>query len=167
MNQLTITAAKSLALSIFKDLTPDFHRNFQQVHSHKVGRIAKMIGHKLNIESDIFEIAGWTHDIGYCKDHEEHAQHSVRILQEHGFEVDLTLSDCILNHGNNKTPETLEGRIFQLSDKLSVFDADLIEVMLRNSDFPQGTEAIDFLKSMSEKSFKIFEKFQIQSLQNH
>ena len=124
-----------------------------------VDQLAKVIANKLNIYDEIFEIAGRVHDIGYCRDKRNHAEHSLKLLKERGYEVDEVLADCILNHGNAKSPTTTEGRIFQLADKLSIFDEDILEILIKNTDFPYEKEAVDFLKEMAEKTFRMLEKF--------
>jgi hypothetical protein len=90
---------------------------------------------------------------------EHHAEYTIPMLSNLWYEIDNKLEDCILNHGNNKTPTTLEGNIFQIADKLSIFDADIIELFLKYENFPMKKDGLDFLKTMAEKSFKLLEDF--------
>lgn len=159
MKKLNLSEAKQIALNISKKIEPIDHRDFFLVHSEKVGKVAKMIAQKIGINNNVFEIAGWVHDIGYAKDFENHAIHAIPILQELGYEVDEILKDCILNHGNGKNPETIEGKIFQLADKFSIFDSDIIEVILKHGSFPLKADDINFLKMMSKKAFKLLENY--------
>lgn len=159
MKKLNLSGAKQIALNISKKIEPIDHRDFFLVHSEKVGKVAKMIAQKIGINNNVFEIAGWVHDIGYAKDFENHAIHAIPILQELGYEVDEILKDCILNHGNGKNPETIEGKIFQLADKFSIFDSDIIEVILKHGSFPLKADDINFLKMMSKKAFKLLENY--------
>jgi HD superfamily phosphodiesterase len=159
MKILNLTGAKQIALNISKQIKPIDRRDFFLVHSEKVGKVAKMIAQKLDINSDMFEIAGWVHDIGYSKDFENHAEYAIPILQELGYEVGDTLKDCILNHGGGKNPQTTEGKIFQLADKFSIFDSDIIEVILKHGTFPLKDGDLNFLKMMSEKAFKLLENY--------
>jgi HD superfamily phosphodiesterase len=159
MKILNLSEAKQVALNIANNIEPIDHRDFFLVHSEKVGKVAKMIAQKIGIDDNIFEIAGWVHDIGYSKDLENHADYAIPILQELGYEVNETLKDCILNHGNGKNPQTLEGKIFQLADKFSIFDSDVIEVILKHGTFPLKADDVNFLKMMSEKAFKLLENY--------
>lgn len=159
MKILTTTEVKNIALDIFskKDLID--RGEFLLIHSEKVGRVAKMIAQKMKIKGEIFEIAGWIHDIGYSKNFENHADFAIPILKDMGYELNEMLEDCILNHGNGKAPKTVEGRIFQVADKLSIFDADIIESMLKNGSFPMKDDDMNFLKMMSENALKLAKNF--------
>lgn len=159
MKILNLSEAKQVALNISKNIEPIDHMDFFLVHSEKVGKVAKMIAQKIGIDDNIFEIAGWVHDIGYSKDFENHADYAIPILQELGYEVNETLKDCILNHGNGKNPQTTEGKIFQLADKFSIFDSDVIEVILKHGTFPLKADDVNFLKMMSDKTFKLLENY--------
>lgn len=159
MKILTIPEAKQLFLNISEQIFPIQQRDFLLVHSEKVGKVAKMIAKKCDIESDIFEIAGWIHDIWYAKNFENHADFAIPILRELDYEIDNILEDCILNHGNGKIPKTKQWKIFQLADKLSIFDIDIIEIMSEHWTFPLKNDDINFLKMMSKKSFELLENF--------
>ena len=117
------------------------------VHSEKVGQVAIIIAKKLKINNKVFKIAGWVHDIGYFKNSDSHANSAIPILKELGYEVEEILKDCILNHGNEGKPKTTEGKIFQLADKFSIFDLDVIKIMLKHGTFPLKDENIAFLKN--------------------
>lgn len=159
MKTLTPLEAKKIAQEIFSKLKPADSREFLLIHSEKVGKVAKMIAQELKINDEIFEIAGWVHDIGYSKSFENHANFTIPMLKEMGYDLDEKLEDCILNHGNGKNPKTTEGKIFQLADKLSIFDVDTIENMLKNGGFPIKEDDINFLKMMSENALKLAKKF--------
>jgi hypothetical protein len=93
------------------------------------------------------------------KNFENHADFTIPILKEMGYELNEVLEDCILNHGNGKSPKTIEGKIFQVADKLSIFDADIIENMLKNEGLPLKDDDINFLKMMSENALKLVKNF--------
>jgi len=156
---LTSSKAKKIALDIFVKIDAVDFREFLPIHSEKVGKVAGMIAQKLEINSDVFEIAGWVHDIGYLKDFENHADFTIPILKKLGYEVTEVLEDCILNHGVGKTPKTIKGIIFQVADKLSIFDTEIIGSMLKNGNFPLKNDDINFLKTMSKNAFKLLENF--------
>ena len=159
MKTLTQLEAKKIALDIFAKIESVDSREFLLIHSDKVGKVAKMIARELKINDEIFEIAGWVHDIGYLNNFENHADFTIPILKEIGYDSDEILEDCILNHGNGKNPKTIEGKIFQLADKLSIFDVDIIENILKKGGFPIKNDDINFLKMMSKKAFKLLEYF--------
>lgn len=159
MKILNLSEAKQIAIDTSKKINPADHRDFFLVHSEKVGRVAKMIAQKLGIDNDVFEIAGWIHDIGYSKDFEHHADYTIPILQELGYGVDDILKDCILNHGGGKTPKTVEGKIFQVADKFSIIDPDVTEITLKYGTFPLKADDLNFLKMMSEKAFGLLKNF--------
>jgi HD superfamily phosphodiesterase len=160
MKKLNLANAKQIALDMSLKINPIDRREFLLVHSEKVGIIAKIIAQKLHINNEILEIAGWVHDVGYIKNVENHADFAIPVLQELGYETDDILEDCILNHGNGKNPRTIEGKIFQLSDKLSIFDYDTIEIFLKHGDFPLKLDDINFLKMMSEKAIELLNNFE-------
>lgn len=161
MKILNVSEAKQIAKDIAKKISPPDNRDFFLVHSKKVGKVAQLIGQKIWIDSDVFIIAGWIHDIGYSKNLENHPDFAIPILHELWYDIDDTLKDCIVNHGNKKIPHTPEGKIFQLADKLSIFDYEIIEVILKHSTFPLKNDDIDFLKRMSENCFKLLENYSI------
>lgn len=134
-------------------------RDFFLIHTTNVVKIGKIIAKKLDLNQDFFEIAGRIHDIGYSKYMEQHAEYSLSILTDLWYDIDQKLKDCILNHGNSKSPQTLEGKLFQIADKLSIFDAALIELFLKYEDFPMTKDGLEFFKTMSEKSFRLLEDF--------
>jgi putative nucleotidyltransferase with HDIG domain len=160
MKILNSSKAKKIALDVSTKINPVDRREFLLIHSKKVGKVAKMIAQKLQINDEVFEIAGWVHDIGYSKNFENHADFAIPILNELGFEVDEVLEDCILNHGNGKNPKTIEGKIFQVADKLSIFDQEIIESMFKHGPFPPTDDNINFLKMMSKKSFELLHNFE-------
>jgi HD superfamily phosphodiesterase len=156
---LTLSEARKTAMDVFEKIDSVELREFLLIHSEKVGKVAKIIARKMEINDEMFEIAGWVHDIGYLKNFENHADFTIPILKEMGYELNEVLEDCILNHGNGKSPKTIEGKIFQVADKLSIFDADIIENMLKNEGLPLKDDDINFLKMMSENALKLVKNF--------
>ena len=145
---------------MLSEIKPASLADFLIIHSEKVGAISKIIAKKMGIDNEVFEIAGWVHDIGYSKNIEDHARFAIPILRDLGYETNEILEDCILNHGNGKTPGTIQGKIFQLSDKLSIFDSKIIESMINHGGFPLKNEDVDLLKNFSEKSFELLKNFE-------
>ncbi|MEF2175384.1 MAG: HD domain-containing protein [Candidatus Absconditabacteria bacterium] len=156
---LTIETAKQIAIENAKKIQDPQVREFTLIHSEKVGLIANLIGKKLGLKTDLFLIAGRVHDIGYSVDFDNHALLGVQMLQVAGYEVDELLKDCILNHGTHGNPKYYEGKIFQIADKLSIFDFDVVQVLLKYNDFPLKGEPIEFLKKMSNNALELIKKF--------
>lgn len=79
-----------------------------------------------DLNSTIFDIAGWVHDLGRKEDegkhHEIGLQYLDKFLQKYPEfkSVKKEISDCILNHRRKQTPTTIYGRIMQVADKLSL-----------------------------------------------
>lgn len=144
--------ARAFALEIFDKLEDVLKKDFLLVHSEKVGLMADFIASHLNINNDIFIIAGWLHDIGSAIEDDNHAEHSISILEKRNIFIDPTLKDCILNHGNEGVPKTIEGKIFQLADKLSIFDLETIKVFINQGGIPMKNDYIEFLKTLSDKA---------------
>lgn len=159
MKTLILLGAKKIALNIFAKIDPIDFGDFLLLHSEKVGKVAKIIARKMKINDEMLEIAGWVHDIGYLKNFENHANFTILILREMGYKLNEILEDCILNHGNGKNPKTIEGKIFQVADKLSIFDADIIEKMLKNEGLLLKDDDINFLKMMSKNALKLVKNF--------
>ncbi|KKQ94920.1 MAG: hypothetical protein UT66_C0004G0032 [candidate division CPR2 bacterium GW2011_GWC1_39_9] len=159
MKTLILLEAKKIALDMFEKVEPVEHGDFLRIHSEKVGKVAVMIARIMQLDDEIFEIAGWIHDIGYSENFENHADFSISILERMGYELSDVLSDCVSNHGNGMDPKTIEGKIFQVADKLSIFDIEIIGSMLKNGSFPLEDGDIDFLKMMSENALKLVKNF--------
>jgi len=159
MKKLTPALAKEIFFSLAPKIQPQDHQDFIMVHSEKVAKVAKMLAQKMGLDDQLLEIAGWVHDLGYLKSGQEHAEQTILILQDLGYEIDQTLQECILNHGNGKTPQTKEGKIFQLADKLSIFDADTIKIMLEHHGFPWQESDYQLFPMMSAKAIELLHNF--------
>lgn len=156
---LTIETAKQIAIENSHKIQDPQVREFTLIHSEKVGLIANLIGKKMWLKTDLFLIAGRVHDIWYSVDFDNHAVLWVQILQALWYEMDELLKDCILNHGTHWVPKYYEGKIFQIADKLSIFDYDVVQMILKYNDFPLKGEPIEFLKKMSSTAFELIKKF--------
>jgi len=76
------------------------------------------------------------------------------LLEKNGFEIDDKLKDCILNHGVKSTPKTKEGKIFQMADKLSLFDKEILSFFIRNIS---NKEDFDYFKHLASNATKFLE----------
>ena len=159
MTKIKIEAAKKLAIETISKLDDKSRKDFLLIHSEKVGLVANLLAKSVNMQNDVFMVAGWLHDIGNIIDNENHAKHSLTVLKEKGINVDGVLKDCILNHGDKNEAKTLEGRIFQIADKLSIFDIYTIEVFIKFGGLPMNKDYISFLRKLTETALVSLEKF--------
>ena len=128
---------------------------FFYIHTKGVAKSAKLLAKKENLDENFFEIIAWVHDIGYSVDSKSHANHTLKILKKEDFEVNNIMKDMILNHGSLGNPETKEGKLMQIADKISIIDRDFLEVLLDNKI---NDEEIKFMKSMFNICIKNLEK---------
>lgn len=159
MTKIKIEVARKLAIETISKLDDKSRKDFLLIHSEKVGLVANLLAKSVNMQNDVFMVAGWLHDIGNIIDNENHAKHSLTVLKEKGINVDGVLKDCILNHGDKNEAKTLEGRIFQIADKLSIFDIDTIEVFIKFGGLPMNKDYISFLRKLTETALVSLEKF--------
>lgn len=159
MKNISVGLARKLAVEIINKLDDQSRKDFLLIHSEKVGLIANLLAMSVNKQNDLFVVAGWLHDIGNIIDNKNHAKHSLTVLKERGIDVDEVLKDCILNHGDKNEAKTLEGKIFQIADKLSIFDIDTIELFIKHGGLPMEKDYISFLRMLSESSLVLLEKF--------
>ena len=86
-----------------------------------------------NLDSTVFHIAGWIHDIGRKDDKEKHHVFGIKYLKQFlktHFEYryrEKEIKDCILNHRTGMMPKTMYGKIFQMADKIALLDNRWIE----------------------------------------
>lgn len=159
MTKIKIEVAKKIAIETIGKLDDKSRKDFLLIHSEKVGLVANLLAASVNMQNDLFMVAGWLHDIGNIIDNENHAENSLTILKERGVDVDEVLKDCILNHGDKKEAKTLEGKIFQIADKLSIFDIDTMEVFIKFGGLPMNKDYISFLRKLTKTALVSLEKF--------
>ncbi len=90
-----------------------------------------------NLESNIFIISGWIHDMGKLIDKNNHHKESLKFLDQFLKEniefvkFRLELEDCILNHRTGCIPKTIYGQVFQVADKVALRNLDWIKFKLK------------------------------------
>jgi len=156
--ELTTISAKKLALNISEKIFPLSQRDFFLEHSKKVVNVWKYYANHLGFDEDFFEIAWRVHDIWYCRSIDNHAKDSYQILLEDWYNISEELKDCVLNHWTYDKPETEVWKIFQIVDKLSIFDFNIIKIMIEHHGIPVTLENTDFLKFMSDSAIKLLQK---------
>ncbi len=155
-NVLTIELAKNLATESFGKYREKIEGNFALIHTEAVAKISVILAKKFNLNIEIVEICAWVHDIGYLIDRENHAEHSVKIIEDKGFEVTPIMRDCIINHGTDGKPESEEAKILQMADKLSILSIPVLEIIL--SQEKVLPEDIKFVEKMTGGAVNFLKK---------
>ena len=136
------------------------HYRTRMTHTLEVARIARTIARALNLNEDLTEAAAMGHDLGhtpfghagekalsevmgipFC--HNEQSLRVVDKLEKDGQGLNLTyeVRRGILCHSGPETPETLEGQIVRLSDRIAYINHDRDDAVragiLQNGDIPK------------------------------
>ena len=159
MKKLTPEIAEKFAKEIFSKVDNSEDREFYLIHSKAVVNTAIILARNKTVNNDLLRIAGWLHDIGYVISEENHAEHSLEILEKEGFELNLILRDCILNHGSSGKPETEEGRIIKGADKVSILNPEVVDLFVKNSR-KLSKEELAFLNKMTSKALDFLRDYE-------
>lgn len=113
------------------------HFRTRMTHSLEVAQICRTIGRGLKLNEDLIEAIALAHDVGHTPfghvgeealaslvGHFEHNEQSVRIcsiLTNDGQGMNLTqeVLDGILHHTGDGVPQTLEGQIVKIGDRIA------------------------------------------------
>ena len=120
------------------------HYRTRLTHTLEVAQIARTIARALKLNEDLTEAIALGHDLGHTpfghsgemvlnelyKDGFEHCKQSLRmvdLLEKNGEGLNLTweVRNGILNHRTSGKPETLEGKVVQISDKIAYINHDI------------------------------------------
>lgn len=103
------------------------------IHCNAVIEVCLQAIQNTDLNTDIFLIAGWIHDMGKLIDKEEHHIKSLIYLKEF-FELNPSylylneiVTDCIINHRTHTTPKTIEGELFKIADKIALHRLEWLE----------------------------------------
>lgn len=160
--QLTEKVSKEFALSKFKGIANNEDREFNLAHTRAVVESALLLAEGRNVITEDLTIAAWLHDIGQTISRENHAEHSLEIAKNH-FEINKRIEDCILNHGNGKSPETEEGKILQVADKLSVLDRGIAKIIVTYSlkkEKESKAKDLGFISKLANKAIELLNEFE-------
>lgn len=136
------------------------HYRTRLTHTLEVSQNARTIAKALRLNEDLVEAIALGHDLGHtpfghageraldrvCSLGFEHSQQSVRTvdrLERNGQGLNLTFEvrDGILNHQTTGSPQTLEGKVVRLSDKISYIHHDMDDAVragiLKEDDVPR------------------------------
>jgi len=141
-------------------LTPDGdHYRTRLTHTLEVSQNARTIAKALRLNEDLVEAIALGHDLGHTPfghageraldrvspfgfNHNEQSVRVVEVLEKDGNGLNLTkeVRDGILNHQTSGSPNTLEGKIVRLSDKIAYIHHDCDDAIragiLKNGDIP-------------------------------
>ena len=141
------------------------HYRTRLTHTLEVSQIARTIAKSLCLNESLTEAIALGHDLGHtpfghsgefilnqiCEDGFAHYEQSVRVvelLEKGGKGLNLTweVRDGILNHRTAGHPNTLEGAIVRLSDKIAYINHDIDDAIragiLREADLPDTTHRV-------------------------
>ncbi len=142
----------------------DDHFRTRMTHTLEVSQIARTLARALDLNEDLTEAIALGHDLGHTPfGHSgervlnelmpsgyRHNEQSVRVVE---FIEDLNLTaetiDGILNHSYECTPNTLEGQVVRISDKIAYINHDIQDAIraniIHNDDIPK--ESADYFST--------------------
>ena len=136
------------------------HYRTRMTHTIEVSRIARTICRGLRLNEDLAEAAAYGHDLGHTPfghageaaltdvtgkpfRHNEQSLRVVDKLERDGAGLNLTyeVRMAILGHTGDFIPETLEGQVVRVSDRIAYINHDIDDAMragiLKESDIPR------------------------------
>ena len=137
------------------------HYRTRMTHTLEVARIARTIARALSLNEDLTEAAAMGHDLGHTPfghagekalsectgkpfSHNEQSLRVVDVLENDGAGLNLTyeVRMGILGHTGERVPETLEGQIVRISDRIAYVNHDIDDAIragiLEEADIPRS-----------------------------
>ena len=141
------------------------HYRTRMTHTLEVSRIARTIARALRLNEDLVEAQALGHDLGHTPfghagelaltevmglpfRHNEQSLRVVDRLEKNGDGLNLTYETRmgIVGHTGDYIPETQEGRIIRLSDRIAYINHDIDDAMragiLTNQDIPRSIAGV-------------------------
>lgn len=141
------------------------HYRTRMTHTLEVARIARTIARALHLNEDLTEAQALGHDLGHTPfghagevaltdvmgtpfRHNEQSLRVVDLLEKDGDGLNLTYETRmgILGHTGSFIPETLEGQIVRISDRIAYINHDIDDAMragiLSNADIPHSISSV-------------------------
>lgn len=141
------------------------HYRTRLTHTLEVSQIARTIAMALDLNEDLTEAIALGHDLGHTPFGHlgeddlndvvpggfHHNEQSIRVVQKlekngKGLNLSFEVLDGILNHRGSGSPETLEGKVVQLSDKIAYINHDIDDAVragiLSTEDLPKDCVAV-------------------------
>ena len=132
------------------------HYRTRMTHTLEVVRIAKTVARALRLNEDLTEAAAMGHDLGHTPfghagehalsdclgeefRHNEQSLRVVDILEKNGAGLNLTyeVRMAILGHTGDRIPETLEGRIVRIADRIAYVNHDIDDAIRAGILYPE------------------------------
>lgn len=136
------------------------HYRTRLTHTLEVSQNARTIARALKLNEDLTEAIALGHDLGHtpfghageraldkiCSQGFKHSEQSLRVvdvIEKDGKGLNLTLEvrDGIINHRTSGSPNTLEGKIVRLSDKIAYVSHDVDDAIrgkiISEKDIPE------------------------------
>ena len=120
------------------------HYRTRLTHTLEVAQTARTIARALRLNEELTEAIALGHDLGHtpfghageralnevCSRGFKHNEQSIRVVEKlekkgRGLNLTIEVRDGILNHKTTGNPETLEGKIVQLADKIAYINHDI------------------------------------------
>ncbi len=122
------------------------HYRTRLTHTLEVSQIARTIARCLALNEDLTEAIALGHDLGHTPfghagervlqkltGHFEHNEQSLRVVEllENGTGLNLTFEvrDGIVNHRKSSRPQTLEGMVVNLADRIAYINHDIDDAL--------------------------------------
>ena len=144
----------------------DEHYRTRMTHTLEVSRIARTICRALGLNEDLAEAIAMGHDLGHTPfghageralaemmgsegfQHNEQSLRVVDCLEKDGEGLNLTyeVRMGILGHTGPRIPETLEGQVVRLADRMAYVNHDIDDAVragiLQNEDIPRSISRV-------------------------
>jgi len=159
MKPLTPETAEEFALEVFKNkMKAGVEKRFIIQHTKGVLKTSLALAKSKKVDLESLKIACWLHDIGRTVSIENHAEISINLAEEKFGKLNKTITDCIKNHGSSKNPETQEGRIIQLADKLSIMnDFKLFKIIFSKEKYKE--KSIEMIEYVSKDLIEVLKRY--------
>ena len=140
------------------------HYRTRLTHTLEVAQIARTVSRALGLNEDLTEAIALAHDLGHtpfghagertiahlCPGGFRHNEQSLRVVnvleRKGGLNLTAEVRDGILCHTGDKMPQTLEGRVIRLADKIAYINHDIDDAtrggVMRQEDIPKEFAAI-------------------------
>ncbi len=146
-------------------INPTSDQRTRLTHTLEVAQISRTISRGLSLNEDLTEAIALGHDLGHTPfghmgeavldklveggfQHNKQSVRVVSLLENEGKGLNLTYEvlDGILNHRRGLLPQTLEGKVVQLSDKIAYVNHDIDDSIrmgiISSADLPKNSDKI-------------------------
>ena len=135
------------------------HYRTRLTHTLEVAQIARTVSRALGLNEDLTEAIALGHDLGHtpfghagertidhlCPGGFRHNEQSLRVVnvleRKGGLNLTAEVRDGILCHTGDKMPQTLEGKVIRLADKVAYINHDIDDAtrggVMKQEDIPK------------------------------